>query len=125
MLLIVLTDQILLEKGILCYDYLICSLFYVLLRIRTCFKVPNSSGSQLASAKAAQHRLDRGVWTSVRLGDMRRSLAGMNFMCLSYSFLLSLNILERMHRKSFYMYNTSHTHHWSSFKRVTFLLPFY
>ncbi|KAF7836218.1 Protein SirB1 [Senna tora] len=33
------------------------------------------SGSQLASAKAAQHRLDRGVWTSVRLGDMRRSLA--------------------------------------------------
>ncbi|KAI4323550.1 hypothetical protein L6164_023147 [Bauhinia variegata] len=33
------------------------------------------SGFQLASAKAAQHRLDRGVWTSVRFGDMRRSLS--------------------------------------------------
>ncbi|XP_052111699.1 uncharacterized protein LOC107471645 [Arachis duranensis] len=33
------------------------------------------SGSQIASAKAAQHRLDRGVWTSVRFGDMRRSLS--------------------------------------------------
>ncbi|KAK9157398.1 hypothetical protein Scep_003972 [Stephania cephalantha] len=28
-----------------------------------------------ASAKAAQHRLERGVWTSVRLGDMRRALS--------------------------------------------------
>ncbi|KAK7243351.1 hypothetical protein RIF29_38144 [Crotalaria pallida] len=33
------------------------------------------SGSQIASAKAAQHRLDRGVWTSVHFGDMRRSLS--------------------------------------------------
>ncbi|XP_061344505.1 uncharacterized protein LOC133290443 [Gastrolobium bilobum] len=33
------------------------------------------SGSHIASAKAAQHRLDRGVWTSVRFGDMRRSLS--------------------------------------------------
>ncbi|KAI4332991.1 hypothetical protein L6164_017849 [Bauhinia variegata] len=33
------------------------------------------SGYQLASAKAAQHRLDRGVWTSVRFGDMKRSLS--------------------------------------------------
>ncbi|CAI8595984.1 unnamed protein product [Vicia faba] len=33
------------------------------------------SGSQIASAKAAQHRLDRGVWTTVRFGDMRRSLS--------------------------------------------------
>ncbi|XP_065868001.1 uncharacterized protein [Euphorbia lathyris] len=33
------------------------------------------SGFQLASAKAAQHRLDRGVWTSVRFGDMRRALS--------------------------------------------------
>ncbi|XP_027340964.1 uncharacterized protein LOC113854257 isoform X1 [Abrus precatorius] len=33
------------------------------------------SGLQIASAKAAQHRLDRGVWTSVRFGDMRRSLS--------------------------------------------------
>ncbi|KAJ7957735.1 Tetratricopeptide-like helical domain containing protein [Quillaja saponaria] len=33
------------------------------------------SGFQLASAKAAQHRLDRGVWTSVRFGDMRRAIS--------------------------------------------------
>ncbi|XP_022764741.1 uncharacterized protein LOC111309969 [Durio zibethinus] len=33
------------------------------------------SGYQLASAKAAQHRLERGVWTSVRFGDMRRALS--------------------------------------------------
>lgn len=31
---------------------------------------------EIASAKAAQHRLQRGVWTSVRFGDMRRALAG-------------------------------------------------
>ncbi|CAN1781144.1 hypothetical protein LINPERHAP1_LOCUS15347 [Linum perenne] len=29
----------------------------------------------LASAKAAQHRLDRGVWTSVSFGDMRRAMS--------------------------------------------------
>ncbi|XP_048135159.1 uncharacterized protein LOC115742178 isoform X2 [Rhodamnia argentea] len=39
------------------------------------------SGFQLASTKAAQYRLDRGVWTSVRLGDMRRALAGGNGLC--------------------------------------------
>ncbi|KAJ8756030.1 hypothetical protein K2173_024577 [Erythroxylum novogranatense] len=33
------------------------------------------SGFHLASAKAAHHRLDRGVWTSVRFGDMRRALS--------------------------------------------------
>ncbi|KAK9169734.1 hypothetical protein Syun_001874 [Stephania yunnanensis] len=33
------------------------------------------SGFERASAKAAQHRLERGVWTSVRLGDMRRALS--------------------------------------------------
>ncbi|KAJ4847211.1 hypothetical protein Tsubulata_008454 [Turnera subulata] len=33
------------------------------------------SGFQIASAKAAHHRLDRGVWTSVRFGDMRRALS--------------------------------------------------
>ncbi|KAA3481361.1 Transglut_core2 domain-containing protein [Gossypium australe] len=33
------------------------------------------SGYRLASAKAAQHRLDRGVWTSVHFGDMRRALS--------------------------------------------------
>ncbi|XVE52297.1 hypothetical protein DITRI_Ditri02bG0111500 [Diplodiscus trichospermus] len=33
------------------------------------------SGYRLASAKAAQHRLERGVWTSVRFGDMRHALS--------------------------------------------------
>lgn len=35
------------------------------------------SAFNLASAKAARHRLERGVWTSVRFGDMRRALSGM------------------------------------------------
>ncbi|KAG9459643.1 hypothetical protein H6P81_004151 [Aristolochia fimbriata] len=35
----------------------------------------NMSGLEVASAKAAQHRLGRGVWTSVRFGDMRCALA--------------------------------------------------
>lgn len=35
----------------------------------------NESGLELASAKAARHRLQRGVWTSVRFGDMRRALS--------------------------------------------------
>ncbi|CAA2974638.1 Hypothetical predicted protein [Olea europaea subsp. europaea] len=34
------------------------------------------SAVEIASAKAAQHRLQRGVWTSVRFGDMRRALSG-------------------------------------------------
>ncbi|XP_073311594.1 uncharacterized protein [Primulina huaijiensis] len=33
------------------------------------------SALELASAKAARHRLQRGVWTSVRFGDIRRALA--------------------------------------------------
>lgn len=33
------------------------------------------SGLDIASTKSAQHRLGRGVWTSVRFGDMRRALA--------------------------------------------------
>ncbi|XP_039136474.1 uncharacterized protein LOC120273824 isoform X2 [Dioscorea cayenensis subsp. rotundata] len=33
------------------------------------------SGLEIASAKAAQHRIERGVWTSVRFGDMRRALS--------------------------------------------------
>ncbi|KAM1176083.1 hypothetical protein ACFX2I_028365 [Malus domestica] len=37
--------------------------------------INEDSGFQLASAKAAQHRLDRGVWTSVHFGDMRRALS--------------------------------------------------
>lgn len=35
----------------------------------------NVSPMEIASAKAAQHRLQHGVWTSVRFGDMRRALA--------------------------------------------------
>ena len=35
-----------------------------------------SSGLEIASTKAAQYRLGRGVWTNVRFGDMRRALAG-------------------------------------------------
>ncbi|KMT17110.1 hypothetical protein BVRB_2g041640 [Beta vulgaris subsp. vulgaris] len=34
-----------------------------------------NSGFEHASAKASQHRLDRGVWTSVLFGDMRRALS--------------------------------------------------
>ncbi|KAL0397638.1 UNVERIFIED_CONTAM: hypothetical protein Scaly_0212200 [Sesamum calycinum] len=33
------------------------------------------SAFELASAKAARHRLQRGVWTSVRFGDIRRALS--------------------------------------------------
>ncbi|XP_051147273.1 uncharacterized protein LOC127262573 isoform X2 [Andrographis paniculata] len=43
-----------------------------------CFIGPNNtteSAFELASAKAARHRLQRGVWTSVRFGDIRRALA--------------------------------------------------
>uniref|UniRef100_A0A0E0MUI3 Protein SirB1 N-terminal domain-containing protein n=1 Tax=Oryza rufipogon TaxID=4529 RepID=A0A0E0MUI3_ORYRU len=35
----------------------------------------NISTIEVAAAKAAQHRLMRGVWTNVRFGDMRRALA--------------------------------------------------
>ncbi|XP_020274517.1 uncharacterized protein LOC109849122 isoform X2 [Asparagus officinalis] len=35
----------------------------------------STSGLEIASTKAAQHRLGRGVWTNVRFGDMRRALA--------------------------------------------------
>ncbi|KAF8661518.1 hypothetical protein HU200_056938 [Digitaria exilis] len=34
-----------------------------------------SAAIEMAAAKAAQHRLMRGVWTNVRFGDMRRALA--------------------------------------------------
>ena len=50
----------------------------------------------MAAAKAAQHRLMRGVWTNVRFGDMRRALAGTaflfrnNFSCtMDHQFLAS------------------------------------
>ncbi|KAJ1283286.1 hypothetical protein BS78_03G116900 [Paspalum vaginatum] len=35
----------------------------------------NISAIEMAAAKAAHHRLMRGVWTCVRFGDMRRALA--------------------------------------------------
>ncbi|KAL3829804.1 hypothetical protein ACJIZ3_018606 [Penstemon smallii] len=35
----------------------------------------NESALELASEKAARHRMQRGVWTSVRFGDMRRALS--------------------------------------------------
>lgn len=35
----------------------------------------NTSAIEMAAAKAAQHRLMRGVWTNARFGDMRRALA--------------------------------------------------
>ncbi|KAK9682796.1 hypothetical protein RND81_10G097000 [Saponaria officinalis] len=40
------------------------------------------SGFERASAKAAQHRLDRGVWTSVLFGDMRRALSACEHLIL-------------------------------------------
>lgn len=45
-----------------------------------------NSAIEMAAAKAAQHRLMRGVWTA-RFGDMRRALAGSVF-----SFCDSLNV---------------------------------
>lgn len=53
------------------------SLFLRAARAANCIDQLKSgdSGLQLASAKAAHHRLERGVWTSVRFGDMRRALA--------------------------------------------------
>lgn len=48
------------------------------------------SAFELASAKAAQHRLERGVWTSVRFGDMRRALSG-RLMCL-FAMLMKTNV---------------------------------
>lgn len=41
-----------------------------------------NSAIEMAAAKAAQHRLMRGVWTNVRFGDMRRALAGTVFFLL-------------------------------------------
>lgn len=53
------------------------SLFLRAARAANCIDQLKSgdSGLQLASAKAVHHRLERGVWTSVRFGDMRRALA--------------------------------------------------
>ncbi|XP_033516844.1 uncharacterized protein [Nicotiana tomentosiformis] len=40
------------------------------------------SAFELASVKAALHRLQRGVWTSVRFGDMRRALSACEHLIL-------------------------------------------
>eukprot|EP00268_Persea_americana_P018521 TRINITY_DN19265_c0_g1_i2.p1 TRINITY_DN19265_c0_g1~~TRINITY_DN19265_c0_g1_i2.p1 ORF type:complete len:422 (-),score=47.21 TRINITY_DN19265_c0_g1_i2:292-1557(-) len=48
------------------------------------------SAFEFASAKAAQHRLGRGVWTSVRFGDMRRALAACERLILLGSDLREL-----------------------------------
>lgn len=48
------------------------------------------SGFELASAKAAKHRLERGVWTSVRFGDMRRALSACERLILLESDLNEL-----------------------------------
>ncbi|XP_016709247.1 uncharacterized protein [Gossypium hirsutum] len=44
-------------------------------KFKGCFLAISTCGYRLASAKAAQHRLDRDVWTSVHFGDMRRALS--------------------------------------------------
>ncbi|CAN1781151.1 hypothetical protein LINPERHAP1_LOCUS15347 [Linum perenne] len=51
------------------------SLFLSAAHAANCVDTTEESGFQLASAKAAQHRLDRGVWTSVSFGDMRRAMS--------------------------------------------------
>lgn len=54
------------------------SLFLRAAQAANCVDTSNyvdESAFELASAKAAQHRLERGVWTSVRFGDMRRALS--------------------------------------------------
>lgn len=44
--------------------------------VESLFTAPNNiMGSQVASARAAKHRLQRGIWTSTSFGDMRRALA--------------------------------------------------
>ncbi|KAJ0046927.1 hypothetical protein Pint_05255 [Pistacia integerrima] len=55
------------------------SLFSRTAHAANCIEQLNSEDSdlQLASAKAAKHGLEHGVWTSVRFGDMRCALAGM------------------------------------------------
>lgn len=44
--------------------------------VESLFTTPsNIMGAQVASARAAKHRLQRGIWTSTSFGDMRRALA--------------------------------------------------
>ncbi|PWA92615.1 tetratricopeptide-like helical domain, Protein SirB1 [Artemisia annua] len=44
----------------------------------------DKSGMEIASAKAARHRLEHGVWTSVRFGDIRRALSGVYALKVVY-----------------------------------------
>ena len=49
----------------------------------------------MAAAKAAQHRLMRGVWTNVRFGDMRRALAGRTpLFCFNSEQLVILHMMH-------------------------------
>ncbi|XP_059649272.1 uncharacterized protein LOC132295153 isoform X2 [Cornus florida] len=69
------------------------SLFLRAARAANCTDRSNNveeSGFELASAKAAQHRLERGVWTSVRFGDMRRALSACERLVLLESDLKEL-----------------------------------
>lgn len=44
--------------------------------VESLFTAPNNIiGAEIASARAAKHRLQRGIWTSTSFGDMRRALA--------------------------------------------------
>jgi hypothetical protein len=53
-----------------------------------------NSAVEMAAAKAAQHRLMRGVWTNVRFGDMRRALAGTTyFVMFDVSWIISAPLL--------------------------------
>ncbi|KAF2949598.1 hypothetical protein DAI22_01g122700 [Oryza sativa Japonica Group] len=55
----------------------------------------NISTIEMAAAKAAQHRLMRGVWTNVRFGDMRRALAGRTpFFCFNSEQLVILHMMH-------------------------------
>lgn len=42
-------------------------------------------GAEVARARAAQLRLQRGIWTSTNFGDVRRALAGESWWTLSFS----------------------------------------
>ncbi|XP_059312397.1 uncharacterized protein LOC132063724 isoform X1 [Lycium ferocissimum] len=54
-------------------------------RAANCLESTNDSEEsafELASVKAALHRLERGVWTNVRFGDMRRALSACEHLIL-------------------------------------------
>ncbi|XP_060218327.1 uncharacterized protein LOC132645382 isoform X4 [Lycium barbarum] len=54
-------------------------------RAANCLESTNNSEEsafELASVKASLHRLERGVWTNVRFGDMRRALSACEHLIL-------------------------------------------